>query len=194
MRPTHVRLFALALALAAGVACSASEPSSQQPLALEELASGWSGGRADPTCRTTGPRGEYLGGTPGAEHCQWPTVVVGEQRSTVTGSRDAITGLGMLMWERTLRDRDAAERFADSLGSAFTRQGLTEYECPDDGRRWQRPDLGVQLTPVPVGTDGQLKVLVVATSRPAALPELLCPGAPKLQRQAPASRTPATAT
>jgi hypothetical protein len=100
----------------------------------------------------------------------------------------------MLTWERTLRDRDAVRRLADSLGGAFTSQGLTAYECLDDGRRWQRPDLGVELTPVPVGTDGQLKVLVVATIRPAALPSLFCPGAPAIPSKAPAGQTPAAAT
>ncbi len=150
------------------------------PLTLGELAASWSGGRADPTCRDTGPRGEYLGPVPGAEHCQWPTVVRGTDWGTVSGKRDAISGLGLLIWERTVADSSAAQQLADSLGSALTGQGLEEFQCPGMGRRWQRPELGVQFTVLTAGAEGRLRLMISAVTMPAAIPELLCPGAPEM--------------
>ena len=176
-------LFAFVMAVAG---CAAGEPTSSTLPSLDELAAGWSHGRTDPSCRTTGPRGEYLGGAPGAEYCQWPTVSRGPESGTVGGTRDALMGFTLLTWERTFRDSIAVRRFADSLSTEFTRHGLAAYECPGDGRRWQTPGLGVHLTWVRRKADGRPRVLVQATTLPAALPTFLCPAAPTLPVMPPA--------
>lgn len=175
----------------AALACGGGEPAPSSPLTLGEIAAAWSGGRTDPTCRTHGPRGEHLGPLPGAEHCEWPTVVRGGHRGTVTGFQDALAGLTMITWERTIPDSTAASVLVDSLDAAFTAWGLQAYDCPDGGRRWQQPTLGIQLSPVP-STAAGMRMMVVATTIPSALHEVTCRGAPTLPledpRRAPAPR------
>lgn len=193
MRYQRLCILPLAFASITALGCRGSEPAAPPQLSLEEIAAAWSGGRADPTCRPQGPRGEYLGPIPGAEHCQWPTVVRGKQFGTVTGNRDAIMGLGLITWERTVSDAAAVEALADSLAGVFTAWGLAEYPCPDGGRRWQRSRLGVQFTPVPPDASGRTRVMVSATSLPSSLPALTCPGAPTLPFELPRSELPTRA-
>lgn len=177
------------LLVVAMLGCGDAEPAPPAQLSLGEIAAVWSGGRTDPTCRDRGPRGEYLGPIPGSEHCEWPTVVRGGHRGTVTGFRDAAAGLTMITWERRVPDADAAAALADSLGAAFTGWGLQSYACPDGGRRWQRPHLGIQLTPVPP-TSGGARVMVTATTFPSALHAVTCRGAPTLPLESPRSAGP----
>lgn len=184
----HPALAPLLLPIAL-LACGGGEPAPPTTMSLGEIAAAWSGGRAAPICRTRGPRGEYLGPLPGAEHCEWPTVVRGEHRGTVTGFQDALTGLTLIMWERTVPDAAAATALADSLGAVFTAWGLEAYACPDGGRRWQRPRLGVQLTPAPP-TGAGARVMVTATTIPSALHEVTCRGAPTLPREGPRPEPP----
>jgi hypothetical protein len=192
MQVPVVRRLALALVMVGVTACGTRETAPQPEMTLEEIAAAWSGGRADPTCRSSGPRGEYLGPVPGAEHCQWPTVTRGAEWGTVTGLRDAVMGLTSLTWERSVPDTSAAARLADSLGTALTRHGLTAYLCPEGGHRWQQPGLGVQYVLGPLGADGRVRVTVFATTLTESLPELLCPGAPKLPAEgSPPARPPA---
>jgi hypothetical protein len=165
-------------------ACGAREPAdpaADAPRTLEELAAAWSGGRTDPTCQPHGPRGEDLGPLPGSEYCQWPTVVRGRQSSTVSGMRNALSGsLVSLTWERAVPDSAAVARLRDSLGTAFRAWGLAEHPCRSGGRRWQTATFGAEFAAGVRGRDGRLRVLVFATTLPAALTPVTCPGAPTL--------------
>ena len=102
------------LLLAIVVSCDA--PSTQlPPQTLPELAAAWSGGRSDPVCQNRGPNGEYLGTSPGAQYCQWPTVARGPEWGTVGGHRDSIAGLGLITWERSFRDSSGSSTTATRL-------------------------------------------------------------------------------
>jgi hypothetical protein len=141
---------------------------------LEELAAGWSGGRANPTCRNRGPIGEYLGTTPGAEYCQWPTLVRGAEWGTVGGQRDSIFGMTMITWQRKFRSAAGANWLIDSLGKEFRAQGFREWPCPNGGRRWETNQLGVLIERL-VPKTGTEVLTVFATTMPQALPEKFCP-------------------
>lgn len=177
----------LTILLPTMLACGEREAAPTQ-LTLEALAAEWSGGRHDPTCRNRGPRGEYLGSSPGAEYCQWPTVSRGAYWGTVSGSRDSLFGLTALTWERVVADSAAAATLADSLGVALIEHGLVAYTCPNAGHRWQTPGFGVQFDYYPAAAAGRPKVLVFATVIPSGLADLTCPGVPTLPLETPRRR------
>ena len=159
------------------LACdSASE--STVPLSAGRLASAWSGGRADPVCSSRGPRGEYLGPIPGAEHCQWPTVARGSEFGTVTATRDSVNGWTSITWERVLSDTARVRLVLDSLDTELGQAGLVAYRCVGGGRRWQAPGLVVQSTPAIARLAGGVIVLFAVVPDAAAIPQLLCPDAP----------------
>ena len=166
----------LAVSLCAASACGRVEETPAVPT-LEQLAAAWSGGRSDPTCRSSGPGGEYAGPIRGAEHCEWPAVSRGAHSGTVTGTRDSLGVLRSLTWQRSVPDSATAAQLVDSLARALSAAGLTSHPCRGGGRRWQRTGLGVQFMPVAVENDGSRRVMVFATPLPEALPALLCPGA-----------------
>lgn len=63
----------------------------------------------------------------------------------MTGTRFRQTGLASLSWTLQMRARDAALALRDSLGVELRKRGLAEYSCVNEGRRWQRPRLGVEF-------------------------------------------------
>jgi hypothetical protein len=179
MAASLTRALLLGGTLVVPASCRRSEARVPAPADLVALAAAWSGGRTDPTCQPRGPRGEYLGGRPGAEYCQWPTVVRGRQSGTVSGTQNEISGLRMIMWERAVPDSATAARLRDSLSATLTAQGLAEYPCPAGGRRWLRDDFAVEFLPGRRRADGRLHLGVVATTIPGALVPALCPAAPQ---------------
>lgn len=162
------------------VACEAPSTPSTPPT-VAALAAGWSAGRSDPRCGDRGPRGEYLGPIPGAEHCQWPTVSRGREFGTVFATRDSINGWTSLTWERVLADTSRVRTVLDSLETEFLRAGLSAHACAGGGRRWQAPGLVVQTSAATVRAAGGIVVLVFVAAQAASIPTLLCPDAPPLQ-------------
>lgn len=179
-----MRFASLCLALVLS-GCTRERPAVNVDLTLEELAAGWSGARGDPVCQEGGPRGEVIG-LPGSRYCQWPIVRQGDVWGRVTGNQEPRTGLVLVNWERVVRDSAQWRAVVDSLDTAFSAAGLQSYACPEQGRRWQREGLGVQLTALPPDQLKRPRIAVMATSIPAALPSLFCPEAPIL----PAVRAP----
>ena len=169
-------------------ACTTTDTVSAEPMSLAALARAWSANSSDTSCRTTGPRGEYLGA--GGSYCQWPTISRGAEFGIVGATREFGVDFELLTWERSFRDSTRAFRLADSLTTEFTRQGLSAYECPGKARRWQAPGLGVHLTLLPSRNDNLVHVLIQATIMPAALPAFLCPSAPTLPVVPPAAPRP----
>jgi len=180
MAASLTRALLLGCTLVVIASCRRSEARVSPPVGLVELAAAWSGGRTDPTCQPRGPRGEYLGGLPGVEYCQWPTVVRGRQSGTVSGTQDEISGLRMIMWERAVPDSATAAKLRDSLSATLKAQGLVEYPCPAGGRRWLRDDFAVEFLPGRTRADGRLHLGVVATTLPTTLVPALCPAAPQV--------------
>ena len=165
-------------------ACS-SKPETPS-LTAETLAAALSGGRSDPVCRNRGPRGEYLGPIPGAEHCQWPTVTRGAEFSTASAARDSVNGWTTITLERVFSDTARASVFIDSLNAAFVNVGLLPHRCATGGHRWQADGLVVQTVPTsPRPAGGHLLMLFAA----AAIPSLLCPDAPPPAPRDPRART-----
>ena len=118
------------------------------PLNVDSLAAGWSGGRTDPVCQIRGPRGEFLGTEPGAEYCQWPTLVQGRIWGTVGAYRDSANGYSHMLWERTFATDTARARVIDSLSRQFRARGLQERPCGDRGYRWESRNFIVDLSRV----------------------------------------------
>jgi hypothetical protein len=140
-------------------ACADAER--RAPLSVESLAAGWSGGRTDPVCQIRGPRGEFLGTEPGAEYCQWPTLVQGRIWGTVGAYRDSANGYKYMRWERVFMTDTARARVIDSLSQEFRARGLQERPCGDRGHRWESRDFTIELTRV-TRPDGSLMVSVFA--------------------------------
>jgi hypothetical protein len=178
LRMPRSRLMIVA-AVVAAAGCADRPPAGVEQKALLDLAIDWSGGRSDPSCSKRGPAGEYLGTLPGAEHCQWPTVVRGSQWSRVGVHRDSLVGPTLLTWERLTSGDAAARALADSLGRAFVEQGYVERLCPGGlGRQWDGDGLVARFSRYPPRPDGSLMVTVFVTRVRSALPTLDCPLAP----------------
>jgi hypothetical protein len=169
------RVLAVALLLAS-VACEPTRDA--PPLTIEGFAAALSGGRTDPVCRNRGPRGEYLGPIPGAEHCEWPTVTRGAEYSTVTATRDSLNGWTSITVNRLFVDTARVTVFLDSLDSEFTAAGHAAHLCKGGGRQWQTKGLVVQSTPPFAAPTGGHSLMLFAVESPAAIPRLLCPDAP----------------
>jgi hypothetical protein len=168
------------LAALTAVACATPEAAPPAaPLRLDALATAWSGGTATPSCADA-PGDADLPAPFRTKQCAWPRVARGREFGHVTGLRGPEGALHAVTWERAVADSSAAARLADSLGTALRAARLAEYGCPDTGRRWQAPGLTVQYTRGVVHADGLLRVAVFATTLPNAIPELMCPEAPKL--------------
>lgn len=178
LRHLRATLFPLAL-----LACG-DGPAPVPPSVLE-LASAWSGGRSDPVCGNRGPRGEYLGPLPGAEHCQWPTVTRGREFGTVFATRDSANGWTGVTWERVFVDTARVQVMLDSLDASFVASGLFAHRCSTGGRRWQAPGLVVQTMPPTPRPAGGFVVSVIVTKWEAAVPTLFCPDAPPVTDPAP---------
>ncbi len=174
MSLTHRTL--MLLLVSALLACEPKQEAT--PLTAVGLAAALSGGRTDPVCRNRGPRGEYLGPVPGAEHCQWPTVTRGAEFSTVTATRDSILGWTSLTYERVFSDTARVRVALDSLDDAFTAQGLVAHRCVGGGLRWYSPSLVVQTMPAMPRPAGGHVMMLYASGLPAAIPSLFCPDAP----------------
>jgi hypothetical protein len=174
----------LALLLLAATAACSSKPDPVAALpTVPELGAAWSGGRTDPVCNNRGPRGEYLGPTPGAQHCQWPTPVRGAEFSTVSATRDSVLGWTTLTWERVFTDTSRVRILLDSLDGAFAELGVTPHRCAIGTRRWQAPGLVVQSAfPMPRPTGG-VTLHIYAATIPVTIPSMLCPDAPPLNSQ-----------
>lgn len=154
-------------------------PAESNPhFALDSIAARWSGSRARPVCQSHGPRGEYLGPIPGSVSCRW--AMAGAAQGEIIGQRNAMFGLGMITWQRTLPDSTFVARLADSLGVALRAAGMSEYPCRFGGRRWLGPQLGIELAPAPPRKNEPQRIAVFATRIPAALPSFSCPSAPHL--------------
>lgn len=171
------------------VGCSKQAESPR--LSVAYIAASWSGGRTDPVCSNRGPRGEYLGRTPGAEHCQWPTVTRGTEFGTVSATRDSINGWTSITWERVFKDTAGVTTMLDSLDRAFVAAGLLAHRCVGGGRRWQAPGLAVQSMPPVQRPAGGVLVSVIAVENAVAIPSLFCPDAPP-QSPDPTRRSGAT--
>lgn len=183
LRRLRATLLPLALASIALIAC-ADRPAAV-PVGVLELASAWSGGRSDPVCRNRGPRGEYLGPLPGAEHCQWPTVTRGREFSTVFATRDSANGWTSVTWERVFVDTARALVMLDSLDASFVASGLHAHRCSTGGRRWQARGLVVQSMPPTPRPAGGFLVSVIVAKWAEAVPTLFCPDAPPVTDLAP---------
>jgi hypothetical protein len=176
----RVLLVATLAALAAAGCSAQSAAPPAAPLQLEALAAAWSGGTATPNCAAA-PGDADLPAPFRTMQCAWPRVVRGREFGHVTGMQQGPEGaLHALTWERAVTDSLAAAWLADSLGTALRAARLAEHRCPDAGRRWQAPGLTVQYTRGVVHADGLLRVAVFATTLPNAIPDLMCPNAPKL--------------
>lgn len=175
----HFQLAALLIV----VGCDTVPPATE--LDLMQLGAAWSGGRTDLTCRPEGLRANLVDSVMANETCEWPTVKRGTESGKVTGSRDAISGLQMLTWNRVLRDTAALHALRDSLARAFVAQGLTEYQCDTVDRRWQNDTFGVQLIVGLPQSNGQPQVVIFATKMPWALLPISCPVAPQIPRPLP---------
>src|SRR5688572_8317172 len=101
------------IAVSALMAGGCMDAEHRAPLNVDSLAAGWSGGRTDPVCQIRGPRGEFLGTEPGAEYCQWPTLVQGRIWGTVGAYRDSVHGYSHMLWERTFTTDTARARVID---------------------------------------------------------------------------------
>ena len=125
---------------------SCRDPEHLTPLTIDSLAAAWSGGRTDPTCQNRGPRGEFLGTEPGAEYCQWPTLVQGRVWGTVGAYRDHVNGDLHMLWERVFLTDTARSRVVDSLSRSLRAHGLEERPCRDRGYRWESGTFTVDLS------------------------------------------------
>lgn len=186
MRHTAHVLSAASLLIA--LACDKPKPD-LAPLTPEGLAASLSGGRTDPVCRSRGPRGEYLGPIPGAQHCQWPTVTRGAEFSTVTATRDSVLGWTSLRMERAFSDTLRAAAFLDSLHGSFVDRGLLAHRCSTGGRRWQSEAITIQTMPPVAQPSGRYVLSLMATGLPGAIPALSCPDAPPLMPRDPRARS-----
>jgi hypothetical protein len=176
------------LAVLVAVGCAGREaPGPPASVRLEDLATAWSASAARPACADT-PGEADLPAPFRTKQCTWPRVVRGRDFGQVTGSAAPGGALHALTWERAIADTAAAGRLADSLAAALRPRGLAEYACPNAGRRWQAAGLTVQFARGVVHGDGLLRVAVFATTLPNAMPDLLCPDAPKLAPAAPPQR------
>jgi hypothetical protein len=182
----------VSLPVASAGAQRAAPPRPVPPLNI--LAAAWSGGADGAICRDDAGMEEV----PPAfrpQTCEWPRVTRGREFSQVTGMRGPLgDDLHALTWERAVADSMGAARLADSLSTALRAIGLTEYACPDAGRRWQRSGFTVQYTRGVVHRDGLLRVAVFATTLPNAIPEFACPVAPKLPAAPPPTQKRRAAT
>lgn len=184
------RLVLTLLILGLTVGCERTPERADADLSLEALGAAWSADRAAPECKSTGPRGEYLGGL-GQQYCQWPTVAHPRELGIVSGTTAPELGFVALTWERGFDDPSRVLAVRDSLGDALTTAGLIAHECPADGRRWQRDGLAIQFSTLPPGASGRSRVIIQATTLPGALPSLLCPSAPPMKAAlSPARRSP----
>ena len=130
------------------LACGDVRPSKPQP-SLEQLASGWSGGRSDPKCQDKGPRGEYLDKILNQEYCQWPTLIQGDLYGVVGGYKypDAY---GYVLWERFVKNEGVVTYVLDSLQKEFRAAGFREWKCDGGGTLWQGDSIDVQFIRGPV--------------------------------------------
>lgn len=165
------------LALLAGASSLGAQATG---LSIEELGTAWSGS-AHPTCADA-PGQADLPPAVRVQDCRWTLVVPDARRSEVTGSRSAMFGFVAVTWYFGVADSTAARVIADSLGTALRARGLKEYECPNNGRRWQATGMVVQFSPGAVAEDGLLNVMLFATIMPEAIPAFACPDAPPVQR------------
>jgi hypothetical protein len=156
-------------------------------LALNDLATAWSGGDAAPTCRDFPSMAEFPPEFR-MRNCEWPRLTRGREFGQVTGTQGPGGVLHAISWERAVTDSNVAARLADSVGAVLRASGLIEYACPDAGRRWQRPGVTVQYTRGVVHDDGLLRVLIFVTTVPNVIPEFACPAAPKLPNPPPTNR------
>lgn len=164
------------------------------PPSLESLAAAWSAGHSRPTC-TLAPQRDPVTRALGTEQCTWPRIAYAGGSAQVTGTRHRSIGLTLITWELRVATRASALALRDSLSRAFRHLGLREYNCLNEGRRWQEPGLGVELDIGVVHPDGRLWMGVTATPLTEAIPAVMCPDAPVLRsrrRMAPPRRAAAT--
>jgi hypothetical protein len=155
---------------------------------LDSLAAAWSAGLSTPDCAPSLSR-DRIAQALSTEECVWPRIAYRGGSAQVTGTRYRRTGLASLSWALQMRTRDAALALRDSLGREFRKRGLAEYSCLNEGRRWQRPGLGVEFFVGVVFPDSLLRVGVMATPITDAIPAIMCPDVPKLPGRRP-SPTP----
>jgi hypothetical protein len=170
-RSLGITLLAAAVLTAFGCAERVDAP----PFSVLELASAWSGGRAEPICSNRGPRGEYLGTTPGAQLCRWPELTRGTEFSSVTATRDSVLGWSSIQWERITRDSATAAGVLDSLDRVFTRAGFRTVPCPFGARQWRTEGMVVQTMPIMPRPTGRMSLSIWVVPSPAAIPSLICP-------------------
>ena len=164
------------------------------PPSLESLAAAWSAGHSRPTC-TPSAQGDPVARALGTEQCTWPRIKYAGGSAQVTGTQHRSVGLTLISWELRVATHASALALRDSLSLAFRHLGLKEYNCRNEGRRWQQRGLGVELHIGVVHPDGLLWMGVAATPLTEAIPAVMCPDAPVLpsrRRMAPPRRAAAT--
>lgn len=181
---TRSRSCSLAIALLILVGATAEVPAQETLPSLDSLAAAWSGSGSAPSCTPS------LGGDPvmralGSEECVWSRTAYHGGWAQVTGTRYAQTGLASISWALQMKSREDALVLRDSLGQELRKRGLAEYPCVNEGRRWQRPGLGVEFYIGVVFPDSLLHVGVVATPLTDAIPDIMCPDVPKLPSRPP---------
>ena len=154
------------------------------PPSLASLATAWSAGHSRATC-TPAPHRDPVTRALGTEECVWPRIRYAGGSAQVTGTRHRTIGLTLISWELRVQTRASALALRDSLSRAFRHLGLAEYDCGDEGRRWQQAGLGVELHIGVVHPDGLLWMSVAATPLTDAIPAVMCPDAPVLPSRRP---------